>query len=145
MYRVACLLFVALFGVAYTVLSQYDPEEYWVEQNSSYPLPSNAVVGGVNLFGVKFYVGMANINGTYELCRVNAITSLCSGITETGPFTAELFQVLIGVGEWIRGSNCTSGYLAVSAESSDFNETLPICRASLSGVVYIQQARHIYF
>ncbi|KAL7731567.1 hypothetical protein ACLKA6_013097 [Drosophila palustris] len=57
MHKVACLLIVALFGVVYAFPSQYDTDETWVAGNLSYPLPSNVLVGGLDPYGYKLYVG----------------------------------------------------------------------------------------
>ncbi|KAL7731959.1 hypothetical protein ACLKA6_017008 [Drosophila palustris] len=133
MYKAACLLLVALFGVAYAVPSQYDAEQVWVAGNLSFPLPSNALVGGLDPYGYKLYVGRLNFTGTIAPCSVVAETGVAAGNTELYTFTARNYQLLTTKDnmayEWIRSYDGILEENAVSVGTSALNERVFICRA----------------
>ncbi|XP_034482877.1 uncharacterized protein LOC117788270 [Drosophila innubila] len=133
MYKVACLLLVALFGVVYAVPSQYDSEQVWLPGNLSYPLPSNALVGGFDSFGYKLYVGRVNFTGTIAPCSVKAATGVADGNTELYTFTERTYQLLTTKDnmdyEWIRSYDGILEDNAVSVGTSALNERVFICRA----------------
>lgn len=141
MYKVACLLVVALFGVVYAVPSQYDAQHIWVPGNLSYPLPSNAVVGGLDPYGYKLYVGRVNYTGTIAPTSVVAETGIAKGDTEVYTFTARTYQLLTTQDsmdyEWIRSYDGILEENAVSVGTSTSNERVFICRTKSEGGIII--------
>ncbi|XP_034481691.1 uncharacterized protein LOC117787310 isoform X3 [Drosophila innubila] len=141
MYKSACLLVIALFGVVYAVPSQYDAEQTWVAGNLSYPLPRNALVGGLDPYGYKLYVGRVSFSGTIVPVRVVAETGIASGSTDILPFTTRTYQLLTTNNnmdyEWIRSYDGILEENAVSVGTSGWNERVFICRAKTEGGVII--------
>ncbi|XP_034481690.1 uncharacterized protein LOC117787310 isoform X2 [Drosophila innubila] len=141
MYKSACLLVIALFGVVYAVPSQYDAEQTWVAGNLSYPLPSNALVGGLDPYGYKLYVGRVNFSGSVVPVRVVAETGIASGSTDIVPFTTRTYQLLTTSDnmdyEWTRSYDGILEENAVSVGTSGWNERVFICRARTDGGVII--------
>ncbi|KAM8708562.1 hypothetical protein ACLKA7_015525 [Drosophila subpalustris] len=141
MQKVACLLIVALFGVLYAVPAQYDTDQTWVAGNLSYPLPSNVLVGGLDPYGYKLYVGRVKFSGTVVACRVVAETGIASCSTDIKPFTTRTYQLLTTKDnveyEWIRSYDGILEENAVSVGTSAWNERVFICRAKTDGGVII--------
>jgi len=112
-----------------------------VAGNLSYPLPSNAFVGGLDPYGYKLYVGRVIYSGSVVPCRVVAETGIASCNTDSLPYTARTYQLLTTKDdmdyEWIRSYDGILEENAVSVGTSAWNERVFICRAQSSGGVII--------
>lgn len=110
-----------------------DAEQVWVAGNLSYPIPSNALIGGVDPYGYKLYVGRLNFTGTIAPCSVKAETGVASGNTDKYTFIERNYQILTARNnmdyEWIRSYDGILEDDAVSVGTSSSNERVFICRA----------------
>ncbi|XP_060656173.1 uncharacterized protein LOC132791320 [Drosophila nasuta] len=141
MYKIACFLLVALFGVVLCVPSQYDFNQKWVTGNLSYPLPSNPLVGGLDPYGYKIYVGRVNFTATVVPVNVVAETGIASGNTNNVPFQARNYHLLTTKDDldyqWIRSYDGHLEDYAVTVGTSSWNEMVYICRAKSDGGIII--------